>query len=80
VWKGSAGGGVSVGLSQDVRWRTIWIQTNGRWNAVPIGDNAAYFISSDRGWLKFTISNNGRTFRNDKDDRSVPTRILVQNQ
>ncbi|MCY4713650.1 hypothetical protein LI086_22130 [Escherichia coli] len=80
VWKGSAGRGVSVGLSQDVRWRTIWIQTNGRWNAVPIGGNAAYFIASDGGWLKFTISNNGRTFRNDQDVRSVPTRILVQNQ
>ncbi|QUD16290.1 hypothetical protein SYGE1_5 [Escherichia phage vB_EcoP_SYGE1] len=80
VWKGDVGGGVSVGLSQDVRWRTIWIQTNGRWNAVPIGDNASYFISSDGGWLKFTISNNGRTFRNDEDRHSVPTRILVQNQ
>ncbi|QXV80900.1 tail fiber protein [Escherichia phage JeanTinguely] len=80
VWKGTAGGGVSVGLSQDVRWRTIWIQTNGRWNAVPIGDNASYFIASDGGWLKFTISNNGRTFRNDEDHHSVPTRILVQSQ
>ncbi|WNV46661.1 tail fiber protein [Escherichia phage Sekstaphage-1] len=80
VWSGHAGGGVSVGLSQDVRWRTIWIQTNGRWNAVPIGDDARYFISSDGGWLKFTISNNGRTFRNDADRSSVPTRILIQNQ
>lgn len=80
VWSGSAGGGVSVGLSQDVRWRTIWIQTNGRWNAYPIGDNGQYFISSDGGWLKFTISNNGRIFRNDADRSSVPTQILVQNQ
>ncbi|UEW68690.1 tail fiber protein [Enterobacter phage vB_SEqdws-315] len=80
VWSGSAVGGVSVGLSQDVRWRTIWIQTNNRWNAYPIGDNGSYFISSDGGWLMFTISNNGRTFRNDQDRRSVPTRILVQNQ
>ncbi|ACF15770.1 gp17 [Escherichia phage BA14] len=80
VWKGSAGGGVSVGLSQDVRWRTIWIQTQGRWNPVQIGDNGPYYISSMGGWLQFTISNNGRTFRNDADRSSVPTRILVQNQ
>lgn len=80
VWKGSAGGGVSVGLSQDVRWRTIWIQTQGRWNPVQIGDNGAYYISSRGGWLQFTISNNGRTFRNDADRSSVPTRILVQTQ
>lgn len=80
VWKGSASGGVSVGLSQDVRWRTIWIQTQGRWNPVQIGDNGAYYISSMGGWLQFTISNNGRTFRNDADRSSVPTRILVQTQ
>ncbi|QXV76844.1 tail fiber protein [Escherichia phage CarlSpitteler] len=80
VWEGSAGGGVSVGLSQDVRWRTIWIQTQGRWNPVQIGDNGSYYISSNGGWLQFTISNNGRTFRNDADRASVPTRILVQNQ
>lgn len=79
VWKGSAGGGVSVGLNQDVRWRTIWIQTQGRWNPVEIGDNGAYYISSMGGWLTFTISNNGRTFRNDGDRDSVPTRILVRN-
>ncbi|ATW58399.1 tail fiber protein [Salmonella phage BSP161] len=80
VWKGTAGGTVSVGLSQDVRWRTIWIQTQGRWNPVQIGDNGPYYISSMGGWLQFTISNNGRTFRNDADRSSVPTRILVQNQ
>ncbi|AGY36941.1 tail fiber protein [Erwinia phage FE44] len=79
VWKGSAGGGVSVGLNQDVRWRTIWIQTQGKWNPVEIGDNGAYYISSMGGWLTFTISNNGRTFRNDGDRSSVPTRILVRN-
>ncbi|ATW57755.1 tail fiber protein [Escherichia phage EG1] len=79
VWKGTAGGGVSVSLSQDVRWRTIWIQTNGRWNPVEIGDDGAYYISSMGGWLTFTISNGGRTFKNDRDERSVPTRILVRN-
>ncbi|QXV78441.1 tail fiber protein [Escherichia phage ErnstBeyeler] len=80
VWSGSAGGGVSVGLNQDVRWRTIWIQTQGRWNPVQIGDDGAYYISSMGGWLQFTISDNGRTFRNDADRSSVPTRILVQTQ
>ncbi|QHI00822.1 tail fibers protein [Escherichia phage vB_EcoP_PHB20] len=79
VWKGRVGGGVSVSLSQDVRWRTIWIQTNDHWNPIEIGDDGAYFLSSMGGWITFTISNGGRTFKNDRDEKSVPTSILVRN-
>ncbi|ADQ83192.1 tail fiber protein [Yersinia phage Yep-phi] len=79
VWQGSAGGGVSVSLSQDVRWRTIWILANNGMCSVQIGADATYFMVVMGGWLKFTISNNGRTFRNDQDRNTVPEQILVRN-
>ena len=79
VWEGGAVIGQTVALSQDVRWRTIWIQTNGKWNPIEIGGDGPYYISSHGGWLAFTISNNGRSFRNDDDHTSVPTSIHVRN-
>lgn len=79
VWEGNAISGTSVALSQDVRWRTIWIKCNDHLFAYPIGGDGAYLLSTDLGWLKFAISNNGRTFRNNEDAQSVPTQIIASN-
>lgn len=79
VWEGRAGTGKAVDLSQDVRWRTIWIQASGKWYPIEIGDDGTYYISAYGGWLVFTIYNNGSSFRNDVDHDAVPTSINVRN-
>ncbi|HBZ8158465.1 TPA: hypothetical protein MM329_000678 [Escherichia coli] len=80
IWSGSMGGGQSATWTQDIRWRTIWIwMPNGSYNAYPIGDDGTYFFSSDGGWIRFQVSNGGKTFKNLQDRSSVPQRILVEN-
>lgn len=80
VWSGNAGGGATVTLSQDVRFRSIWIRSNGYYNPIKIGEDGLYFLSSEGGWIKFRISGGGRTFKNEQDERSVPTNIYVENE
>lgn len=81
VWSGSAGGGVSVTVSQDLRFRNIWIKcANNSWNHFRTGPDGIYFIASDGGWLRFQIHSNGRGFKNIADSRSVPNAIMVENE
>ncbi|WEU68286.1 tail fiber protein [Escherichia phage vB_Ec_Tarrare] len=81
VWSGSAGGGVSVTVSQDLRFRNIWIKcANNSWNHFRTGPDGIYFIASDGGWLRFQIHSNGRGFKNIADSRSVPQAIMVENE
>lgn len=81
VMDGAAGGGVSKPLSQDVRFRQCWFLINNHWMPVSIGPDATYFVAGwGGGWLKFKISNNGRTFTNIQDATTVPTKITVENE
>lgn len=81
VWSGSAGGGVSVTVSQDLRFRNIWIKcANNSWNFFRTGPDGIYFIASDGGWLRFQIHSNGLGFKNIADSRSVPNAIMVENE
>nr|AAM43530.1 tail fiber protein [Escherichia phage T7] len=81
VWSGRAGGGVSVTVSQDLRFRNIWIKcANNSWNFFRTGPDGIYFIASDGGWLRFQIHSNGLGFKNIADSHSVPNAIMVENE
>lgn len=80
LWHGTMGHSNGANLPQSINWRTIWIVTNGHLNAVHIGGDGMYFISSHGGWLRFKVSNGGKRFDNVEDRTSVPTKILVENQ
>lgn len=81
VMDGSTGGGVSRALSQDVRFRQCWFTVNGHLMPVSIGGDGTYYTAGwGRGWIKFQISNNGRTFKNIQDDSTIPTAIWVENE
>lgn len=81
VMSGATGHGVSKALSQDVRFRQCWFQINGHWMPVAIGPDATYYVAGwGNGWIKFKISNNGRTFTNIEDNGTVPTNIAVENE
>lgn len=84
VWQGGAlGGGASANLSQDVRWKTIWLRIGGgenRYMPVKVGPDGQYYVGGwGDGWLKFQIYNNGRGFKNIQDKTTVPTQIVVEN-
>lgn len=86
VWAASGGGYMAGGqqtgtLSQDLRWRNIWIQcSNGTWNFFRTGPDGKYFIASDGGWLRFQIHSNGKIFKNVADSGSPPRAIVVENE
>lgn len=86
VWAASGGsymaGGQQTGtLSQDLRWRNIWIKTRGSsWNFFRTGPDGIYFIAADGGWLRFQIHSNGKVFKNVADRDAPPTAIVVENE
>lgn len=80
VWTGTAGGGGTGSLSQDIRFRDIWILANGYWHHYKVGPDGNYMISGwGSGWIKFQLSNNGRTFKNVEDNNTVLRQIVVEN-
>lgn len=83
VWAGSMGHGAAGNLSQDIRFRTIWIRIAGenRYMPVQIGPDGQYYVSGwGDGWLKFQVYNNGRGFKNIQDKSTVPNQIMVENE
>lgn len=81
LMQGATGHGVSKALSQDIRFRQCWFLINGHWMPVAIGPDATYYVSGwGNGWIKFKISNNGRTFTNIEDSGTVPTQIVAANE
>lgn len=81
VRNGNVGGGVSVALSQDVRFRQCWVKINDHWMPVMIGPDTNYYVAGwGNGWIKFKISNNGKTFTNIQDSGTIPQAIAVENE
>lgn len=86
VWAASGGGYMAGGqqtgqLSQDLRFRNIWIKTRGSsWNFFRTGPDGIYFIAADGGWLRFQIHSNGKVFKNVADRDAPPTAIVVENE
>lgn len=76
-----AGGQQISGLSQDLRFRNIWIKcSNNSFNFFRTGADNIYFIASDGGWLRFQIFSSGRGFKNVADNNSPPREIWVENE
>lgn len=86
VWAASGGGYMAGGqqtgqLSQDLRFRNIWIKTRGSsWNFFRTGPDGIYFIAADGGWLRFQIHSGGKVFKNVADRDAPPTAIVVENE
>lgn len=81
VRSGNVGGGVTVNLTQDIRFRPVWLAINGYFHPAYFGGDGNYLISGwGSGWIKVQISNNGKTFKNIEDSNSVPTAIYVENE
>lgn len=84
VWgPGVVGGGGSLTMSQDCRFRNIWIRTNAApssFTSFRLGaGDCQYFVRPDPGWIRFTLSGDGRTIRNLQDDNSTFREIYVEN-
>ncbi|QXV80675.1 tail fiber protein [Escherichia phage JacobBurckhardt] len=83
VWNGRIGAGGVAWLTQDVRFRTIWIRTEARpstWTPIQLGPDGMYMARPDPGWIRFTLANNGTSITNNQDDNSVPIEIAVENE
>lgn len=81
VRNGNVGGGVSVALSQDVRFRQCWFKISDHWMPVAVGPDGTYYVAGwGNGWIKFKISNNGKTFTNIQDSGTIPQAIAVENE
>lgn len=83
VWSGHLPGGQVAWLSQDIRFRTIWIRCASQpytWTPIKIGPDGQYMIRPDPGWMRFTVSSNGTAITNLQDDNSVPLEIVVENE
>lgn len=81
VRSGNVGGGVTVNLTQDIRFRPVWLAINGYFHPAYFGGDGNYLISGwGSGWIKVQLSNNGKTFKNIEDANSVPTAIYVENE
>ena len=86
VWAASGGGYMAGGqqtgtLSQDLRFRNIWIKTRSNsWNFFRTGPDGIYFIAADGGWLRFQIHSGGKVFKNVADRDAPPTAIVVENE
>lgn len=77
----SIGHGVTVGLTQDIRYRQCWFLINGHWMPVAIaGDGTYYQPGWGTGWIKFRVFNNGRSFTNIEDNVTVPQAIMALNE
>ncbi|MCO4329754.1 phage tail fiber protein [Staphylococcus hyicus] len=83
VWNGRIGAGGVAWLTQDVRFRTIWIRTAAQpntWTPIQLGPDGTYMARPDPGWIRFTLANNGTSITNNQDDNSVPIEIVVENE
>lgn len=83
VWNGRIGAGGVAWLSQDVRFRTIWIRTEAQpytWTPIQLGPDGMYMARPDPGWVRFTLANNGTSITNNQDDNSIPIEIVVENE
>lgn len=84
VWAGTLGGGATATLSQDIRFRTVWLRIGGgenRYMDVKFGpDGNYYFPGWGRGWVKYQLSNGGKTLKNIQDDATIATQIVVENE
>lgn len=78
VWTGSAGAGVVMWLSQDIRFRQCWIAMNGRLIPYFFGEDGAYHMQGwGAGWIHLTLQGAGTQLVNNGDDKSIPTAVWV---
>lgn len=84
VWAGTLGGGASATLSQDIRFRTVWLRIGGgenRYMPFQCGPDGQYYVAGwGDGWIKIQVFNNGRGFKNIQDKSTIPTQIMVENE
>jgi hypothetical protein len=80
AWSGSAGGGVTMQLNQDIRFRQCWIRINDRLISHYFGHDGEYHVQGwGAGWIHLRLQANGTQLVNIQDAKSVPTQIVVQN-
>lgn len=80
VWSGRAGGGATMWLNQDIRFRQCWIRINGRLVPQYFGNDEEYHVQGwGPGWIHLRLQANGTQLVNIQDSGSVPTQIIVQN-
>lgn len=76
---GNIDAGGSVNMLTTGRWRTIFLRIDGRWYPVTLGDIGAYTLSTENGFVKFSIGgSNGIVFTVNAHKNSVITQIMVK--
>ncbi|EOJ5372398.1 tail fiber domain-containing protein [Escherichia coli] len=82
VWSGTMTGNTQTGtLSQDLRFRNVWILDSAGFNHfIRFANDGNYYLAGNGGWIKIQLHSSGKIFKNIQDSNFVPREIWVENE
>lgn len=82
VWSGTMTGNTQTGtLSQDLRFRNVWILDSAGFNHfIRFANDGHYYLAGNGGWIKIQLHTSGKIIKNIQDSNFVPREIWVENE